>query len=494
MAQLNAPFPPGRYPIVVVGSGPGGIQLSYYLQRLGVGHATISEDAGPGGMFRRYPLFQRLNTWSKPYAMADRGTRPYEWYDWNSPVADTPELRSLVSESMEGVSYFPSRVEMERGLVAFAERSGIQVRYGCRWTGTRRENEEFVLTTSDGEYRCQTAVFAVGMAAPWKPPIPGMDDVPHYVETKPAKAYAGRRVFLIGKRNSGFEVADALLPWARQIILGSPRPPVLSILTGGGVRAKYLVPYEDHVFGGGVFVLDAAIERVARLSEGWCVTTAGVAGGVREFVVDEVIGATGFTTPLGDLPNLGVATFTQGRLPRMTPFWESTTVSGIYFAGTITQGAVGLRKPGGGAGNSAAVGGFRHNAKILAEHLAKNQGVTIQRPSLEPDQVVPYLLSEATRAPELLNQKAYLARVVSVDPGRKITDEGILPLIHFVDESGPDAVAVSVETDEQGQHHPVAYVRREGRVAEHALPPNPLLDFQGDEHQKILSGVLSSLI
>jgi len=494
MAQLSArPFPPGRYPIVVVGSGPGGLQLSYYLQRLGLEHATISTDPGPGGMFRRYPLFQRLNTWSKPYAMAERGTRPYEWYDWNSLVADDPELRSLVSQSMDGISYFPSRAEMEKGLVAFAEGAGIQVRYGCRWESTRREDDGLTLITPDGEYRCTAAVFAVGMAEPWKPPIPGMEDVPHYVDTKPAKAYAGKHVFLIGKRNSGFEIADALLPWARQIVLGSPRPPVLTVLTGGGVRAKYLVPYEDHVLGGGVFVLEAAIERVDRTREGWRVATAETAGGAREFVMDEVIACTGFTMPLGDLPDIGVATFQQGRLPRMSPFWESTSVPGIYFAGTITQGAFGLRKHG-GSGNSAAVGGFRHNARVLAEHLAKKFGMVLPRPTLRPADVILYLLSEATRAPEMLNQKAYLARVVSFDSSRGIIDEGILPLASFVDESGPDGVAISVETDEHGHHHPAVYLRREGHVGEHALPPNALLNFEGAQYQEQLAGLLSGLL
>ena len=494
MAQLSdRPFPSGRYPIVVVGSGPGGLQLSYYLRRLGVEHATISTDPGPGGMFRRYPLFQRLNTWSKPYAMAERGTRPYEWYDWNSPVADAPELRSLVSQSMDGISYFPSRAEMEKGLVAFAERAGIQVRYGCRWESTRREDDGLTVLTSDGEYRCAVAVFAVGMAEPWKPPIPGMEDVPHYVDTKPAKAYAGKRVFLIGKRNSGFEIADALLPWARQIVLGSPRPPILSVLTGGGVRAKYLVPYEDHVIGGGVFVLEAAIERVDRAREGWRVATSETAGGAREFDMDEVIACTGFTTPLGDLPDIGVATFQQGRLPRMSPFWESTSVPGIHFAGTVTQGAFGLRKHG-GSGNSAAVGGFRHNAKVLAEHLAKKFGMVLPRSTLRPADVIPYLLSEATRAPELLNQKAYLARVVSFDSSRGIIDEGILPLAYFVDEPGPDGVAISVETDEHGHHNPAVYLRREGHVGEHALPPNALLNFEGAQYQEQLAGLLSGLL
>ena len=264
MAELTErPFPPGDYPLVVVGSGPGGLQVSYFLRRLGVAHAVLSADTGPGGMFLRYPLFQRLNTWSKPYAMAERGTRPYDWYDWNSLVGEEPAHRSLVPAFMDGTSYFPARSEMAAALAAFAERARIRVRYGCRWEATRRDDAGYVLVTSDGEYRCRVAVFAVGMAEPWKPPIPGIDVVPHYVDTKPARAYAGARVFVIGKRNSGFEVADALLPWARQIVLASPRAPIISVLSGGaGVRAKYLVPYEDYILGGGVFILDATIERV----------------------------------------------------------------------------------------------------------------------------------------------------------------------------------------------------------------------------------------
>ncbi len=494
MAQLAPrPYPPGQYPLVIVGSGPGGLQISYCLQHLGVPHATISADSSPGGMFLRYPLFQRLNTWSKPFAMSERGSRSYDWYDWNSLVADEPTHRSLVSEFMDRSSPFPSRAEMARGLAAFAERGGVLVRYECRWLATRQTDTGFILTTSDGDYQCQAVVLAVGMADPWKPPIPGLDKVRHYVDAHPAKNYADRRVFIVGKRNSGFEVADALLPWARQLILASPRPPLLSVLSSGaGVRAKYLVPYEDHVIGGGVFILDAAIEKVEHLGATWRVFTADASGGSRSFLVDEVIAATGFASPLGDLPTLGVATFNQDRLPRMNAFWESTTVPGIYFAGAITQGGIGLRKHG-GAGNSAGVAGFRHNAKVLALHLARKFGIDVPRPTLQPDEVVPFLLAEATRAPELLNQKAYLARVVSFDQNHEIIDEGILPLAYFVDGLGPDAVAMSVETDREGHHHPVAYVRQGGHTTEHPLPSHPLLDFEGTEHHAQLAALLPSV-
>lgn len=496
MAQLTArPYPPGRYPLVIVGTGPGGLQLSYALRRLGIGHALLSADDGPGGMFLRYPLFQRLNTWSKPHAVADPRSHPYAWFDWNSLVADDPAHRSLVLEFMDGVSYFPARAAMAAGLEAFARRTGIDARYGVRWEGTRREDDGFVLETSDGAYRAPVVVFAVGMAEPWKPAIAGLDAAPHYVQVGPARAYAGQRVFIVGKRNSGFEVADALLPWARQIILGSPRPPLLSVFAAGaGVRAKYILPYEDYLLGGGVWILDAAIERVERSADGWRVHIQGPRTGARAFEVDRVIAATGFAVPLGDLPQLGVATFNQGRLPRMTHFWESPTVPGIYFAGTITQGAPGMRKYG-YPGNSAAVGGFRHNARVLAEHLAAHRfGLRLPRRRLAGDQVVPYLLAEATHAPELLNQRGYLVRVVAFDPARGITDEGIVPLAWFVDADGPPAVAMAVETDASNEHHPVAYLRRGGNVTEHVLPGDPLLDFEGPKHRAALEAILAGIL
>ena len=87
------------------------------------------------------------------------------------------------------------------------------------------------------------------------------------------------------------------------------------------------------------------------------------------FDADDVIAATGFVAPLLDLPDLGVATFGQSRLPAQTPFWESATVPGIFFAGTIGQGSAGLKKHG-IPSNSGAVQGARYNARVLARHIA----------------------------------------------------------------------------------------------------------------------------
>jgi thioredoxin reductase len=499
VAQLDGrPFPPGRYPLVVLGSGPGALQVSHSLSRLGCDHAVLSADDRPAGMFRRFPFFQRLITWSKPFAPEERGTRWYERFDWNSLVSDDAGLAALVPGFMDGTSYFPSRAEMQRGLEAFAERGPVQVRYGCRWEATAREGDGFAVRTSDGNYRCDTLVVAVGMTEPWKPSnIPGMDDVPHYVEMEAPETYADRTVFVVGKRNSGFEVADGLLPWARRIVLASPRPARLSILARSvaAARARYMQPYEDHVLGGGTFVLDAAIERIERTAQGYRVHATGTTSpGALTFDVDRVIAATGFGTPLGDLPGLGVETFFQGRLPNQTPFWESPDAPGVYFAGSITQGSIGLKKYG-RPGGSASVHGFRYNARVLAEHLARIRfGIEPSRPTIEPEAVVPFLSREMAGAPELWHQQAYLARVVSFEGTRGIVDEGIVPLQHFVDGGGTDAVAATVETDEQGEIRPAVYVRTGGRVTERVLDGDQLLDFATAEHRKQLAGALEPIL
>ena len=498
MVELTErPFPPGRYPLVVVGSGPGALQLTYSLRRLGVEHAVISQDEAPGGMFRRWPIFQRMLSWTKPYADHRRGTREYERYDWNSLLADEEDNRSIMARVMDGTSYFPSRPEMERGLVGFADGTSLSVRYGCRWEATRVDGEDFVLETSDGEYRAGAVVFAVGIAEPWKPHVLDVEGVQQYGELRPVETYADRRVFIVGKQNSGFEIASGLLPWARQIVLASPGRTKLSVDTRTlvGVRARYVQPYEDWALAGGVVVLEASIEAVDRHADGYTVhTKSPVDGRALDFDADDVIAATGFVCPLRDLPSIGVSTFGQSGLPTQNPFWESTSLPGVFFAGTIMQGSHGLRKHG-IPSNSGAVQGYRYNARVLANHLATTRfGVTLPRPSLKAEEVVGLLLAEASRGPELWHQRSYLARVLSVDSDRGIADEGIQPLAPFVDSAGGDAIAVTLEANGKDDPYPNVYVRAHGVVSEHMLPPHPLLDFEGAEYRRQLADILGGLL
>jgi thioredoxin reductase len=491
------PFPPGNYGVVVVGSGPGGLQTSYSLRRLGVDHALLSADDAPGGMFRRFPLFENLISWTHEAEPDERQTREYEARDQNSLVADEPQLRALVPEHMAEGRRRPARQEMEAGLAAFAQRAGIRVRYGCRWEGTRRDDAGVVVVTSDGEYSCRAAVFAVGATEPWVPPIPGLELADHYASLGGGRRrFKGKRVVIIGKRNSAFEVGEGLLrQGVRELTLVSPRPADTAKLARSPLRPWYLTPYDEHARGApGRYVLDASIDHVERRNGG--VSVHALERSQPEPLVleaDVVIAATGFQVPLGDLREHGLATVANDRMPALTPYWESATLPGIFFAGNATQASLGLRKHG-VASLSSMVCGFRYNARLLAGHIAETLfGRARERPRLEPERVVPFVVDELNHAPELAIQKGYLARVLRAGTDRDVVNEGVMPLEVFVD-SDIDGVAATIEFDEHERICPVLYVRSGGRLDEVVLPPHPLRRYDGMAYRGAIAEALAPLL
>ncbi len=204
--------------------------------------------------------------------------------------------------------------------------------------------------------------------------------------------------------------------------------------------------------------------------------------------------ATGFRVPLGDLRELGVVTVINDRVPSLGPFWESISAPGVFFAGNMTIAARGLPKTG-VSQNSSSVNGFRYNARVLARHLAERLGIEQPRPELAAGEVVPLLLHELARGPEVWIQKGYLTRVVSLHESEGVRDEGILPLEHFVDGGGgPDAAAVTIEVAPEGAIHPAVYVRRGGQLTEHQLDPHPVHAFDGDPYRRTVEQLLAPLL
>ena len=117
----------------------------------------------------------------------------------------------------------------------------------------------------------------------------------HYVDTGDPERYRGRSVFIIGKRNSGFEVASGLLAWAARIVLASPRPVDTAQIGRSPVRARYLQPLDEYARGGAsAYVVDATIERIERHDGGFRVVAHGTTwAGELFFEVDDVLVATG---------------------------------------------------------------------------------------------------------------------------------------------------------------------------------------------------------
>ena len=84
-ASDDRPFPPGEYPVIVIGSGPGGLQVSYGLQHYGIAARR------PLRRSRRRAACSAAGRSSSGCCRGPSPTRPrprtsreYQRYDWNS--------------------------------------------------------------------------------------------------------------------------------------------------------------------------------------------------------------------------------------------------------------------------------------------------------------------------------------------------------------------------------------------------------------------------
>ena len=95
---------------------------------------------------------------------------------------------------------------------------------------------------------------------------------------------------------------------------------------------------------------------------------------------------------------------------------------------------------------------------------------------MAPEKVAAFLSTELSQGPELFHQRGYLARVLTADPAGGLRDEGVQPLAVAID-SGPDAIAATLEADGSGAIYPVIYSRVGGQVVERTIDPDPMLRF-----------------
>jgi thioredoxin reductase len=351
---------------LIVGAGPAGLQLSYYLQRAGVDYVTLERESAPAGFFRHYPRHRQLISLNKVHTDSDDPEIRLRW-DWNSLLNDAPELH-FPHYSRD---YLPQADDLVRYLTDFQRHHGLNVRFDTGVERISRDADGFTLYTTGGVLRARCVIVATGWARPYVPPIEGIEHAIGYEEldTDPA-AFTGQRVLILGKGNSAFETASAMIGHASMIHLASPHPLKLAWNTKhpGNVRTHYGPLLDSYQFKTLHSMLDCVIEEIVPEGERFRVRFIYThADGEREeLLYDSVIRCTGFTMDTGIFddscrPELAP----NGRMPATGPDWQSTNIPGLYFAGTIAQ-VRDFRRA-----SSAFIDGFRYNLRTLARLLAE---------------------------------------------------------------------------------------------------------------------------
>nr|XP_010958674.1 FAD-dependent oxidoreductase domain-containing protein 2 [Camelus bactrianus] len=199
----------------VLGAGPAGLQMAYFLQRAGRDYVVFERAPGPGSFFTRFPRHRKLLSINKRYtgkANAEFNLR----HDWNSLLSHDPQLLFRHYSS----AYFPDAGDMVRYLRDFADKLGLPVLYNTTIAHVTLNKDRrawnghyFILTDQKGQaYQCSVLLVATGLSVPNQVDFPGSEYVDGYesVSVDP-EDFVGQNVLILGRGNSAFETAENIL-------------------------------------------------------------------------------------------------------------------------------------------------------------------------------------------------------------------------------------------------------------------------------------------
>ncbi|TWP53158.1 pyridine nucleotide-disulfide oxidoreductase [Lentzea tibetensis] len=323
---------------LVVGAGPAGLQLGYFLKKARRSYEIIEAGPAPGTFFRTFPRHRKLISINKPHT----GTNDPELnlrMDWNSLLSDDPEL--LFTRYSD--RYFPDADDLVRYLGDFAAKTNLNVRYNTRATRISRNGHFEVLDQRGETHTARRLIVSTGPSKPFLPNIPGIEGVERYhtVSTDP-KDFTDQRVLIIGKGNSAFETADNLVETAA----------VIHVVGRSSIRMAWKSHYVGHLravnnnfldtyqLKSQNAVLDGNVLKIVKDEEGYLVTVSFSRADevTKDIRYDRVIACTGFRFNADHFaedcrPNLVI----DDRFPELTPEWESANIPDLYFAGTLMQ-------------------------------------------------------------------------------------------------------------------------------------------------------------
>jgi thioredoxin reductase len=397
----------------VVGAGPAGLQLSYYLQRAGADYVTLEREASPGTFFQRYPRHRRLISLNKVHTVSQDPEIKLRW-DWNSLLNDSPELLF----PKYSTDYFPLADDLVRYLGDFSSEHRLNVRYQTPVERIQRTDDGFVVWAAGRQWRARCVIVATGWGLPFVPAIRGIEHAVGYEDMEIApEAYTGQRVLIIGKGNSAFETAAALFPHTAMVHLASRRPLKLAWNTKhpGDVRGQYAAILDSYQFKTLHSVLDCTIDEIRPAGDHYEVdiTYTHADGETDTLEYESVLRCTGFRmdTSLFD-PDCRPEMVRDARMPGLRPDWQSANVDDLYFAGTIAQDRDAKHA------SSPFIDGFRYNLRTFTALLRERyDGVPLEFGEVDrdPEALTSLVLDRVNWSSALWTQFEYLCDAYVLD-------------------------------------------------------------------------------
>jgi len=404
----------GQMDYLIIGAGPAGLQLGYFMRRKKRDFLILEAGSVPGSFFKKFPRHRTLISINKVYTGSTDPESNLRM-DWNSLLCDNPDLQF----GKYSRRYFPAADDLVRYLGDFAVAHDLPIVYRARVVRiARAPNGLFRVRTEEGqEYEAKRVILATGVSQPYVPPIPGIETADQYADVSiDPTEFTDKKVLIIGKGNSAFETADNLMETTASIHIAGPKSLQLAWRTHyvGHLRAinnNFLDTYQLKSLNA---LIDGNVENIVKDARGYTVTVSFVrANEVKKHLrYDRVIVCTGFRFDTSifdesDQPRLAI----NGRFPELTTEWESTNLKGLFFAGTLMQTNT-FKKS-----TTGFIHGFRYSVRalhhILERRFEKRQWPCASVP-VDPRAMMAVILERANRSSALWQQFACLCDLLVV--------------------------------------------------------------------------------
>ena len=324
--------------LIIVGAGPAGLLAAYHAKRYGLKY-TVLEKSKIGQSWRC--MFDGMTLLS-----------PGHWkFDWTSLSPDFPIWNMNVTKPFQTVEEFVQYLE------AFADEYRLKIMERSEVVDIVPQEHGYRVYTDDFHLDSRYLMMATGVFHnPYLPDYPGIEDNPHVhhsSDVKDLNEFKGKKVAIVGSRNSGIELAVALSGYSEITVLC--RDKVKYYLTTGML---------SHVRG----IYEGLFKELVKFNIIHChenCTIEKIEGGrifcrnMPSMDSDEIIMATGFRPVL--LPIMG-GELKMGfqEYPVRDEHGESVSMPGLFFAGGIIGDSV----------EKAVIHGFREDVEmtVMAIH------------------------------------------------------------------------------------------------------------------------------
>lgn len=411
---------PQYHRFIIVGAGPGGLQLARYLESASRDFLVLEKSAISGSFFASYPRFRQLISINKRFSGFDNLDAAMR-HDWNSLLSDDshafnptysssdPDYR--FSDIPKGLlfrdfadSYYPEADKLVAYLNHWASHHGLDKKIRHNSTVLRvspiadggSDKRRFRLSTADGAvFECSYLIWAAGLQQTVASDSVSVEQaiskgLVHTYSSVPTDLalYRNKSVLILGRGNAAFELANNFLEVTSRVHLvgRAPRRVKLAVETHypGDVRSihshlleTYLLKSLDGMAEGllgdlriaknetsGRIIAEDQYEPCRKDKYGRDSTECSLFRSEYDFVVS----CTGWmldTSPFDK--SIRPLFHSNKKHPLLTPAFESVNVPGLFFAGTLMHGRDHKKSSGG------FIHGFRYLVRALYRHLEETE-------------------------------------------------------------------------------------------------------------------------